>query len=201
MPKALLKQVPKDVSNEQSQSNFVDSEEGIKSESSTVQVDSPSPSRSKPICDLSEPYASVIRSIAEKRLKETAAVSKIVQSAVPGPTAGALRYDDWCSHITLSNLKNENRYINAIFIIIIDRRRTYGSSKDSMSCYGSRKQLSSVSSSNVGGEKRKVLRSKTPYSSLPPPPVKKKNLTKVVKIKYIRVEVIAILYFFPPNVY
>ena len=79
-----------------------------------------------------------------------------------------------------------------IFIIIIDRRRTYGSSKDSLSCYGSRKQLSSVSSSNVGGEKRKVLRSKTPYSSLPPPPVKKKNLTKVVKIKHIRVEVIVV---------
>ena len=99
--KDIIKQASKDVSNEQSQSNFVDSEEGIKSESSVVQVDSPSPSRSKPICDLSEPYASVIRSIAEKRLKETAAVSKIVQSAVPGPTTGALRYDDWCSHITL----------------------------------------------------------------------------------------------------
>ena len=144
-----------------------------------MQVDSPSPSRSKPICDLSEPYASVIRSIAEKRLKETAAVSKIVQSAVPGPTAGALRYADWCSHITLLNPLKEKHYINVIFFIIIYRRRTYGSSKDSLSCYGSRKQLSSVSSSNVGGEKRKVLRSKTPYSSLPPPPVKKKNLTKV----------------------
>ena len=98
-----------------------------------------------------------------------------------------------------SHEKNENRFINVIFIIIIDRRRTYGSSKDSLSCYGSRKQLSSVSSSNVGGEKRKVLRSKTPYSSLPPPPVKKKNLTKVVKIKHIRVEVI--VFFIPPNIY
>ena len=92
----------------------------------------------------------------------------------------------------LISFKNENRFINVIFIIFIDRRRTYGSSKDSLSCYGSRKQVSSVSSSNVGGEKRKVLRSKTPYSSLPPPPVKKKNLTKVVKIKHIRVEVIVI---------
>ena len=96
-------------------------------------------------------------------------------------------------------LTKRERCINVIFIIIIDRRRTYGSSKDSLSCYGSRKQLSSVSSSNVGGEKRKVLRSKTPYSSLPPPPVKKKNLTKVVKIKHIRVEVIVV--FFSPNIY
>ena len=110
-------------------------------------------------------------------------------------------YKSGFSFNALVKFDNLYDYINAVFIIIIDRRRTYGSSKDSMSCYGSRKQLSSVSSSNVGGEKRKVLRSKTPYSSLPPPPVKKKNLTKVVKIKYIRVEVIAILYFFPPNVY
>ena len=104
------------------------------------------------------------------------------------------------SNYVINSLEqNENRYITVIYIIIIDRRRTYGSSKDSLSCYGSRKQLSSVSSSNVGGEKRKVLRSKTPYSSLPPPPVKKKNLTKVVKIKHIRVEVIVILYFLSPQ--
>ena len=59
------------------------------------------------------------------------------------------------------------------------RRRTYGSSKESLSCYGGRKHLSSVSSSNGGSGAKKALRSKTPYSSLPPPPVKKKNLTKV----------------------
>ena len=100
---------------------------------------------------------------------------------------------------SLLHIKNENRFINVIYIIFIDRRRTYGSSKDSLSCYGSRKQLSSVSSSNVGGEKRKVLRSKTPYSSLPPPPVKKKNLTKVVKIKHIQVEDIVFFIFCPPK--
>ena len=65
------------------------------------------------------------------------------------------------------------------------RRRTYGSSKESLSCYGGRKHLSSVSSSNGGSGAKKALRSKTPYSSLPPPPVKKKNLTKVRHFKII----------------
>ena len=58
------------------------------------------------------------------------------------------------------------------------RRRTYGSSKESLSCYGGRNKLASVASSNNGA--KKIPRNKTPYSSVPPPPVKKKNLTKVI---------------------
>ena len=38
--------------------------------------------------------------------------------------------------------------------------------------------MTSVSSSNNGP--KKMPKSKTPYSSVPPPPVKKKNLTKVI---------------------
>ena len=55
-------------------------------------MQSPSPSHCAPVCDLSEPYASVIRSIAEKRVKETAVASKIVQSSMSGASGGMLRY-------------------------------------------------------------------------------------------------------------
>ena len=72
-------QASKYVSKEPTQSNFIDSEEGLKSEASTLQ--SPSPTHT-PICDLNEPYASVIRSIAEKRVKETSTTSKLVQSSM-----------------------------------------------------------------------------------------------------------------------
>jgi hypothetical protein len=65
------------------------------------------------------------------------------------------------------------------------RRKTYGSSKESLSCYGGKKHLSSVSSSHGGSGAKKALRSKTPYSSVPPPPVKKKNLTKVRLFKIL----------------
>ena len=55
-------------------------------------MQSPSPSHCAPVCDLSEPYASVMRSIAEKRVKETAVASKIVQSSMSGASGGMLRY-------------------------------------------------------------------------------------------------------------
>ena len=71
---------------ELSQSNFVDSEEGVKSESSAI--DSPTPSHNAPVCDLSEPYASVIRSIAEKRVKEQTSASRFAHSSMSGTTNG-----------------------------------------------------------------------------------------------------------------
>ena len=66
----------------------MDPEEGLKSESSALE--SPSPTHRAPVCDLSEPYASVMRSLAEKRVKENS--SKIVQSSMSGASAGMLRY-------------------------------------------------------------------------------------------------------------
>ena len=81
-------QTSKYVSKEPTQSNFIDSEEGLKSEASTLQ--SPSPTHA-PICDLNEPYASVIRSIAEKRIKETSTATKLVQSSMSSKE-GTTRY-------------------------------------------------------------------------------------------------------------